>query len=651
MSFAVRDGKFDVVVVAGPRVDPWPSAGARAISAFCAEMGLSVGLLGGDTLTARGVIPLPGTGGIVLAEDPQRRIHRIHARALVRMVGRSQMPDPFPGWRSQGLIPLSSALRLRAETQVTWGPCTAILGTGNRALRFGSSLLELGVPEVYCIETHAQWGAKRFAGWEVERRRFEMLGGKLIEAKPVVLQPKAALLWEFKVEDARGIRMLEVARVVSAGPFAPTPDVREHPPGSFLFELEQTAGATRQEDIEGWILEEERGRWLGGKIIKALVSEMGPKREEFERVYRRARNRLKRYGHHREEPFTPEYQGKWMAGVDAKKLRESPGMPREAHKTRPVAALECIENIGCNLCEKACPSSAIRISRNKGEFLFEADCTSCGLCVSACPSGSALMLQERESFPTSLVTLPWRGTKPWTQGEFAALLNRRGESLGSARVVSVSEADSQAGAKQLVQLEVPTHLAWEARAIRRPRAKEKVDQVEAFVTSWVNDRFTDAKVEITLNGEKRLVRDGLQVGAALFEIGQGRAGDVLYCPDGSCGLCELMVDGVKKLACQTKIHRGMAIRIPAAEELSAQDLLCPCAGATRTQVIERIHQGKLRSAEAVQSITHVGEGRCHGQLCGSGFRRLLEEQGLDSSQWIDWRFPWSDWVVAPGPHE
>src|SRR4051812_34307074 len=104
MSFAVRDGRFDVVVAAGPRVRPWPSAGVRSLSALCAEMGLTVGLLGGENLTARGVIPLPGTGSLVLAEDLQRRIHRIQARAVIRIVPPSYLPNPFPGWQSPGII-------------------------------------------------------------------------------------------------------------------------------------------------------------------------------------------------------------------------------------------------------------------------------------------------------------------------------------------------------------------------------------------------------------------------------------------------------------------------------------------------------------------------------------------------------------------
>ena len=61
---------------------------------------------------------------------------------------------------------------------------------------------------------------------------------------------------------------------------------------------------------------------------------------------------------------------------------------------------------------------------------------------------------------------------------------------------------------------------------------------------------------------------------------------------------------------------------------------------------QRIRQGKLRSPDAVLLATHVGEGKCHGQLCLPVLQRLLIEEGLDAGRWVDWRFPWSDWVMS-----
>jgi ferredoxin len=650
---SVRDGRFDVAVVAAPGIDLWPSTGVRAIASLCANMGLSVGLFGGDDLRVRGVIPSQGTGGTIIIEDAQKRIHRIEARAVVRVSPVSELCDPFPGWRSAGFIPLSTAIQLKRASHLQWDPCTVILGTGNPALRFGTQLLQAGSTEVYCVETYAQWGAKRFAGWEVERRRFEMAGGRLIEAKPVRLSQKAAMLWELRLQDTQGIRLLEVARVVSAGPFQNRLGTREHPPGSLLFELDQTARTVPSDDVEGWQLEKERARLLAVKIIRSLSTELGPRRDELEQIQRRARGRLKRYSRHLNEPFTPSWQGKWMSGSDARKIRSFSGVPQEGQKKKPLASVECLEEIACSVCQTVCPTQAIQISPRAeppARILSEDLCTACGICLKACPSEAISMIEEKEDQSLSLLTLPWKGKQLWKEGEFATLLNRRGDALGSARVKKVMPESSEQ--VQLVQLEVPAHLLWEARGLRRPKPEAVED--EAFFKAIQRSSSSESKVEITVNGEKRLVRDQIPVTVALYETGQNRPVDALFCRDGSCGLCEVSIDGNKKQACQSQIHRGMALKIdgisrptPGSPKPGAEDCsLCPCLGITREQVTDRMKQGHLRSPEAVLSVTHVGEGRCRGRVCMDPFLRALKEQGIETDGWIDWRFPWSEWTLG-----
>jgi formate hydrogenlyase subunit 6/NADH:ubiquinone oxidoreductase subunit I len=654
MKTSLRDGKFDVIVAAAPGVLEWPSAGVRTLSSLCAEAGLTTAAFGGDDLRVRGVIPMPGTGGIVIAEDVQHRIHRIHARAVVKLSPVAALPDPFPGWRLPGLVPLTTAVRLRRETHVRWDPGVAILGTGNRALRLGSSFLESGVPEVYCIEPQPDWAAKRFSGWEVERRRFEMAGGKILEAKPVKLSLKAALIWEFRVQDSLGVRILEVSRVVSAGPFGPSDEVRSYPAGSLLFELSQTSATTPAEDVEGWVMEEERARLLGARITRALSSDLvGDQREEMDRIYRNARSRLKRYFRHREEPFTPAYEGKWIVSGDAHRIRSFSGVPKSAQKNRSVASIECFEQIPCNLCQTVCPTQAIRIGtvprKPEVSILNETACTACGLCLEVCPSGVPLMIEEKENQPTAKISLPWRGEQPWRTGEFALLLNRRGETLGTVRVIAETSELTHQGPtapRQLVQVEVPAHLAWDGRGLKRPRKENAEDEAYLAMTRR-SAEGTGSKVEITFNGEKRLVRDQISVSAALFETAWNRPEDALFCRDGSCGLCSVSIDGVKKLACQTQTHRGMSIRTetPAYKSGETSDVLCSCLGITREEVEERLQHGQLRSIEAVLSASPVGQGKCHGRLCMDPFLRQLKEAGLDIDSWIDWRFPWSDWPL------
>lgn len=673
----IRDGTFDVVIAQAPNVATWPTVGARAIATLCSEMGLSVGVFGGDTVQVRGVVPAESTGGWVLAQDAQARIHRFKARAIVKIVNDGQFPDPFPGWRSPGLIPLSSAHALYRAARVQWSPAVVVLGTGNKALRFASELIEdgmLGAGEVFCVESHPIWGAKRFAGWEVERRRFEILGGKILEAEPVSLTPKGPMLYELRLKDPQGVRVLECARVVAAGPYRETFPVREYPPGSLLFEFEQTAEGDPEQDVDGWILEDQRARFLAGKLIRALVPDLGARKEDLDAVIKQSRSRLKRYVRHREKPFTPAYQGKWIASTDMREMRASTALPKGAQQSREIASVECFEEIACDLCARACPTQAItlgKIPRDGLQILQEDRCTACGICLTVCPSRSIVMLQEAPNRSTATLVLPWRvGPRAatrfheWKAGEFAQLVNRRGEPLGNGRVIETialaedgSAADAPASEDGrdsadpargvlLVRLEVPSHLAWEARGLRPPRARA-VDDPVYLASLGVS---TDPKVEVSFNGEKRLVREGISVAMALFELGHARAQDSLLCVDGSCQLCHVWVDGVKKLACQTQIHRGVAIKSEAPEgapapSAEASAALCPCLGIGASEVVERIQKGGLTTPDAVSQATHVGSGRCHGQLCGEAFRRLLIQQGMDASRWVDWRFPWADWVL------
>jgi len=657
MSLLVRDGKFDVVVAASPRVRIWPSVGVRVVSALCADLNLKVGAFGGSQVQVRGVIPVAGSGGVLFVEDTQRRVHRIEAKSIVKMGLDSHLPNPFPGWRSSAVIPIETAERLLKEGQLDWNPMVGILGTGNRALHMGTKLLQLGVPDVFCVEEPQTTSRKRISGWEVERRLFEMSGGQIIEARINRIKQKSSLIWELRVEDLLGIRVLEVSKLISAGPFSQSEGVREYPPSSLLFELEQTAQAVRSDDVEGYMLEEERARLLAVRIAKALVADPKEKREELERVQKRAKLRLKFSERHLEEPFEPQYSGKWSNTETLKRIRSFSGVPQSVHKTSTVASIECVEDIACNLCEKSCPESAIQIVRSREpesrRFLIEGDCTACGACLAVCPSQVPVLVREQDDRSFSKLTLGWKGKHTWKVGEFASLLNRRGDAMGQARVSKIPEFPETEGGRDLelfqwVELDVPTHLLWESRGIR-PVVSQEAPDVELKNENEPIDQ--EARVFITLNGEKRLVRDDIPITVALYEMAQNRPEDALYCPDGSCQLCTVFVDGIKQLACQTRIRKGMAILVPepGPEHFTDDEIpLCVCEGISCQQVVDRLKQGQLSSVEAVLSSVPVGSGKCHGQICSKAFERVLKGQGLDPEHWIDWRFPWIDWVVMPG---
>lgn len=660
MSRSFYSTKFDLVIVAGPRLPFWPTTGVRELSSLCTKFGLETAWVGGAGLHPQGVLSTGSSGGIILAEDAQRRTHRVEARAIVKFVLPDESPSPFEGSSHPSVFLGSTAMKLKEKSAFIWNEPIAIIGTGNRALRFASELLERGCPEVYMIETHAQWEGKRYSGWEVERRRLEMLGGVVIEAQPTSFKKIGAGIGELRLKDRRGIRLLEVSRVVSFGPFTQGEALKEHPPGSLLFELEQTSLLTREADPEGWILEEERSRILSARIVRALVPELGNSRDELEAILRRSRNRLKRVGHHFIEPFEFSYSGKWTSPPILKSLKQFTGVPQSLYTKKPVASIECFETIACDLCERACPTQAIRLdrlrSRKSGEeprpILDEAACIACGLCLQACPSATPVILHEPEDRSMGAMTFSWREREAVPEpGTVVAFTNRRGENLGTGRVLAQKKTEKSAlfrsFSENLVEVEVPSHLIWEARGIRKPVAHSSA--TDHHFLSQNSREFMPERVEISWNGERRFVRGGIPISTAFFENGFQRSNDRLLCEDGSCSLCEVEVDGIKQLACNTMVRKGMAIR--SIRDESSSDDLCPCLGIQESAFMERVDQGSLQSVDAAFESTGLGSGRCHGQLCVGPAKRCLEKAGLSSEaiqSHIDWRFPWSDWKIAPG---
>ncbi|CAK9251964.1 unnamed protein product [Sphagnum jensenii] len=193
-----------------------------------------------------------------------------------------------------------------------------------------------------------------------------------------------------------------------------------------------------------------------------------------------------------------------------------------------------------------------------------------------------------------------------TRGRNHLGVNRRGESLGSGRITAVTTVSENAPC--LLAIDVPHHLLWEARGIKRPQALlfspgTPLPSLVSIV-AYVNSKST-----VKLNW---LAKPALRL-ISKIELPESATGTN---PTGT-------------------------------SQAGIPPYLCPCLEITRESILERIALGKLQSPEAVLAITHVGEGSCHGQKCMEAFRNVLETAGLDMSNWIDWRFPWTGWDWKP----
>ena len=644
----VFDSQMDVAILAGPRLKQWPTHGVRTLSKLCADSGLKAGWYGGAGMTVTGVLPNEGSGGIVMMEDAQKRIHRIEAKSIVKVVANLEFPYPFEGWYAPGLIPESAAKKLLKQGSLSWQPLVVILGTGNAALRLGTEILQKRmVHRVVCVESEFT----EVQGWEVEKRRFELSGGKFIFGKPMKLTKKTPVLWELKVQDQFGLRVLDTARVISVGPFEIKSGFREYPSGSFLVEWENSEAVKFSDEVEALLLDEHRAAILAQHLVKGLADEQKSDKKIEKKVWA-SKQKLKELEKINERRFSWSYAGKWLSDESKKTLSEFAGVPKKLEPGKIIASIECVEPIACRACEKECPAQAIKIERDSTgktpSFLIEQDCTGCGRCLQVCPSQIPVMIEgdATESFSTLIVPVKEKVT--YAKGDRIALLNRKGDVLAQSRVLDLFVDDVDVNHKKdsykknpddaiLYKVEVPSHLIWETRGIlsilnHRP----EVESAEEFYTE------KGARVDVQIQGDVRRVRDGQNLSVALFEIGMSRPNDILICEDGSCGLCQVEVDGVKKFACQTTIHQGMAIRFTRDHEQSSE--LCPCSGVTKEDVQKKCEMNHPDSLEALFQHTDATKGRCHGLLCQKNCVRVAENEGVRRDRFVDWAFPWKEWM-------
>jgi Fe-S-cluster-containing hydrogenase component 2 len=154
--------------------------------------------------------------------------------------------------------------------------------------------------------------------------------------------------------------------------------------------------------------------------------------------------------------------------ITTKKLKEANKYPTEVRMQQgPVAVIECIEEIPCNPCEKACKCKAIIIGDpiTNLPHLIEDKCIGCGACISQC-SGLAIFVVDKSysqksatvSFPYEYVPLPKKGSK-------VKAVNRLGEVVCTGivkKVVSSKKFDKTS----VVTLEVPYDMADEVRSMK-----------------------------------------------------------------------------------------------------------------------------------------------------------------------------------------
>ena len=158
--------------------------------------------------------------------------------------------------------------------------------------------------------------------------------------------------------------------------------------------------------------------------------------------------------------------------ITIEELKRIHPLPSEERlRKKPVAIPECPQEIPCTPCKEICPTDAISMLTPNDLPRVDYDkCIGCSLCVQICPGLAFFMVQykgerARVTMPYELLPVPKRGDK-------VILLNRKGEEIGEGIVGLVIPRDKSVGDTNVVTVDVPIELAWEARAIRIKEGRE-----------------------------------------------------------------------------------------------------------------------------------------------------------------------------------
>ena len=104
---------------------------------------------------------------------------------------------------------------------------------------------------------------------------------------------------------------------------------------------------------------------------------------------------------------------------------------------RPVAMIECIQEIPCNSCAVACRLGAITMVNVNDIPRIDYDkCTGCMACAMVCPGLAIFLLRAADGI--GYVTLPYEFLPVPKVGDQVTTLNREGTVLGKSRVTSNS---------------------------------------------------------------------------------------------------------------------------------------------------------------------------------------------------------------------
>ena len=152
-------------------------------------------------------------------------------------------------------------------------------------------------------------------------------------------------------------------------------------------------------------------------------------------------------------------------------IKACPGVVNEERFERgPVAVIECVQQIPCNPCEKACPFGAITVGQpiTTLPVIDGEKCTGCGICLAFCPGLAIFRVHKNYTQTTSIVEFPYEYYPSPEEGSVVDCGGRDGEFITKGKVIKVKRT-KQSDGTTIVAVEVPKKYFMDVRTLCRKR--------------------------------------------------------------------------------------------------------------------------------------------------------------------------------------